>query len=49
MEGAAIAQAAHSLNKPFIVIRAMSDTAAHDANITFDEFIIEAGKQSAKF
>ena len=36
MEGAAIAQAAHSLNKPFIVVRAMSDTAAHDANITFD-------------
>ncbi len=48
MEGAAIAQAAHNLKKPFIVVRAMSDTAAHDANITFDEFIIEAGKQSAK-
>ena len=26
----------------------MSDTAAHDANITFDEFIIAAGKQSAE-
>lgn len=48
MEGAAIAQAANSTGKPFIVIRAMSDTAAHDANITFDEFIIEAGKRSAK-
>ncbi len=48
MEGAAIAQAAHNLKKSFIVVRAMSDTAAHDANITFDEFIIEAGKQSAK-
>lgn len=48
MEGAAIAQAAYSVKKPFIVIRAMSDTAAHDANITFDEFIIEAGKQSAQ-
>lgn len=48
MEGAAIAQAAHSLNLPFIVVRAMSDTAAHDANITFDEFIIQAGKQSAQ-
>lgn len=48
MEGAAIAQAAHNLHKPFIVVRAMSDTAAHDANITFDEFILEAGKQSAK-
>lgn len=48
MEGAAIAQAAHATNCPFIVIRAMSDTAIHDANITFDEFIIEAGKRSAK-
>ena len=47
MEGAAIAQAAQSVKKPFIVVRAMSDTAAHDANITFDEFIIQAGKQSA--
>lgn len=40
-------KAAHSVKKPFIVVRAMSDTAAHDANITFDEFIIQAGKQSA--
>lgn len=48
MEGAAIAQAAHSLGLPFMVIRAMSDTASHDANITFDEFIIEAGKRSAE-
>ncbi|SDB36208.1 adenosylhomocysteine nucleosidase [Streptococcus henryi] len=48
MEGAAIAQAAHSVGKPFVVVRAMSDTAAHDANITFDEFIIEAGKKSAQ-
>lgn len=47
MEGAAIAQAAHATGKPFVVIRAMSDTAAHDANITFDQFIIEAGKKSA--
>ncbi|EHI70303.1 5'-methylthioadenosine/adenosylhomocysteine nucleosidase [Streptococcus ictaluri] len=48
MEGAAIAQAAQAAGKSFIVVRAMSDTAAHDANITFDEFILEAGKQSAK-
>lgn len=48
MEGAAIAQAAQATGKPFVVVRAMSDTAAHDANITFDEFIIEAGKCSAQ-
>ncbi|MFS1664449.1 5'-methylthioadenosine/adenosylhomocysteine nucleosidase [Streptococcus sp. zg-JUN1979] len=47
MEGAAIAQAAHVAKRPFIVVRAMSDTAAHDANITFDTFIVEAGRASA--
>lgn len=48
MEGAAIAQAAHATGTPFIVVRAMSDTANHDASISFDEFIIEAGKRSAQ-
>lgn len=48
MEGASIAQAATALGKPFAVIRAMSDTADHDANVKFDEFIVEAGKQSAQ-
>ena len=31
MEGAAIAQAAHAAGRPFMVIRAMSDTADHAA------------------
>ncbi|MGT2894863.1 5'-methylthioadenosine/adenosylhomocysteine nucleosidase [Streptococcus entericus] len=48
MEGAAIAQAAHSLDLPVLVVRAMSDTADHEANISFDTFIIEAGKRSAQ-
>ncbi|PZO95109.1 MAG: 5'-methylthioadenosine/S-adenosylhomocysteine nucleosidase [Streptococcus pyogenes] len=48
MEGAAIAQAAQACGKPFIVVRAMSDTAAHDANLTFDQFIAQAGQQSAQ-
>ena len=48
MEGAAVAQAAQAAGKPFLVIRAMSDTAQGDANITFDEFVVEAGKRSAK-
>ncbi|WP_174721228.1 5'-methylthioadenosine/adenosylhomocysteine nucleosidase [Streptococcus periodonticum] len=47
MEGAAVAQATHSIGLPFMVIRAMSDTASHDANISFDEFIHEASKRSA--
>lgn len=48
MEGAAIAQAAVNAGKPFLVIRAMSDTAQGAANITFDEFIIQAGERSAQ-
>lgn len=48
MEGAAIAQAAHSINLPVMVIRAMSDTAEQDAAISFDEFIVEAGRRSAQ-
>ena len=48
MEGAAIAQAAQALDLPFLVIRAMSDNANHEASISFDEFIIEAGRRSAQ-
>ena len=48
MEGAAIAQAAHALNLPFLVVRAMSDNANHEASISFDEFIVEAGRRSAQ-
>lgn len=48
MEGAAVAQAAHAAGKPCLVIRAMSDTANHDANISFDDFILEAGRRSAQ-
>ena len=42
MEGAAIAQAAHVLNLPFLVVRAMSDNANHEASISFDEFIVRS-------
>ena len=48
MEGAAIAQAAHDLNLPFLVVRAMSDNANHEASVSFDEFIVEAGRRSAQ-
>lgn len=48
MEGAAVAQAAYVAGKPFLVIRAMSDTADHSAAISFDDFILEAGTRSAQ-
>ena len=47
MESAAIAQAAYVLKTPCVVIRAISDSADDQANITFDEFILLAGKESA--
>ncbi|WP_027107646.1 5'-methylthioadenosine/adenosylhomocysteine nucleosidase [Lacticigenium naphthae] len=48
MEGAAVAQTAWRFNIPFLVIRSVSDLANEDANISFDKFIIEAGKKSAE-
>ncbi|MCW0952634.1 5'-methylthioadenosine/adenosylhomocysteine nucleosidase [Weissella ceti] len=47
MEGAAIAQVATMYNKPFAVVRAISDNANGEAGPTFDEFIVDAGRQSA--
>ena len=48
MEGAAIAQTARQFHIPFLVVRAISDTADHQATMSFDEFIDEAGKCSAE-
>ncbi len=48
MECAAIAQTARQFNIPFLVVRAISDTADHQATMSFDEFIDEAGKRSAE-
>lgn len=48
MEGTAIGQVAYRFKIPFVIIRAISDTANHDANITFEEFIEKVGRQSAQ-
>lgn len=47
MEGAAIAQVCYQFNKPFVIVRAMSDVADEEAGISFDEFIIEAGDRKS--
>ncbi|XJS09922.1 5'-methylthioadenosine/adenosylhomocysteine nucleosidase [Aerococcaceae bacterium WGS1372] len=47
MESTAIAQAAFVLDIPFVIIRAISDSANEEASITFDQFILTAGKISA--
>lgn len=47
MESAAIAQTAHVLGLPFVIIRAISDSADDEASVSFDQFILFAGKVSA--
>ncbi|MHA8138658.1 5'-methylthioadenosine/adenosylhomocysteine nucleosidase [Lactobacillaceae bacterium Scapto_B20] len=48
MEGAAVGQVANQFHIPYVVIRAMSDVGDENADMSFNEFVIEAGKQSAK-
>lgn len=47
MEGAAIAQVCYMYEKPFIIIRALSDIAGKDSPISFEQFIEVAGKNAA--
>lgn len=47
MEGAAIAQACYMNEKPFLIIRTMSDNADDSASMSYDEFKPEAANQSA--
>lgn len=48
MEGASIAQVCYQMKVPFLIVRAISDSANDEASVTFDEFIEEAGKKSAE-
>lgn len=47
MEAAAIAQVCHQFEVPFVVIRALSDIAGKESNISFDQFLDQAAKHSA--
>ncbi|MGV3488140.1 MAG: 5'-methylthioadenosine/S-adenosylhomocysteine nucleosidase [Tuberibacillus sp.] len=49
MEAAAIAQVCHQFRVPFVIIRSLSDIAGKDANISFDQFLETAAKNSAEF
>ena len=48
MEVAAIAQTCHQLEVPFVIIRAVSDSADEKADISFEEFLKTAAVSSAK-
>ncbi|WP_440053968.1 5'-methylthioadenosine/S-adenosylhomocysteine nucleosidase [Pseudoalteromonas sp. T1lg65] len=48
MEGAAIAQACHSLNTPFVIIRSLSDIAGKESPQSFEEYLEVASVNSSK-
>ena len=48
MEGAAIAQACHVLNTPFVVIRSLSDIAGKESPQSFEEYLEVASVNSSK-
>lgn len=48
MEGAAVAQAAHAWGVPFLIVRALSDSADGEASVDFRAFTEFAADRSAK-
>ncbi|SFH45732.1 5'-methylthioadenosine/S-adenosylhomocysteine nucleosidase [Modicisalibacter xianhensis] len=48
MEAAAIAQTCHLYGCPFVVIRALSDIAGKESNLSFQQFIDQAATHSAE-
>ena len=46
MEAAAVAQVCHQFEVPFVVIRALSDIAGKESDISFDEFLPQAARHS---
>ncbi|TLP36844.1 5'-methylthioadenosine/adenosylhomocysteine nucleosidase [Arcobacter arenosus] len=49
MEGASVAVICDALNVPFLILRAISDTADMDAGFDFDEFLKSSAKNSADY
>lgn len=48
MEAAAIGQVCHAYQKPFLVIRALSDIAGQESSQSFDAFLEQAATHSAR-
>jgi adenosylhomocysteine nucleosidase len=48
MEAAAVAQVCHQFNVPFVVIRALSDIAGKESNVSFDQFLQKAALHSSE-
>ena len=48
MEGAAIAHACWLNRIPFVIIRAISDSADEQANMSYEQFVLLAAKRSSE-
>lgn len=48
MEAAAIAQACHQFQVPFVVVRALSDIAGKESHTSFEAFLVQAAKHSSE-
>lgn len=48
MEAAAVAQACHTFEKPFVIIRSLSDIAGKENAKTFEQYLEQAATHSAK-
>ena len=48
MEAAAVAQVCHHYEKPFIIVRALSDIAGKESHISFNEFLTVSAKESSE-
>lgn len=49
MEGTSVAVVCEALEVPFLILRAISDTADMDASFNFDEFLESSAEESATF
>lgn len=47
MEAAAVAQVCYQYNKPFVIIRALSDIAGKESSISFDSFLTKAAQNAS--
>jgi len=48
MEAAAVAQACHTFETPFVIIRSLSDIAGKENAVTFEKYLEQAATHSAK-
>ncbi len=48
MEAAAVAQVCYQYNKPFVILRGLSDIAGKESHLSFNEYLDLAAKQSSE-